>query len=201
MPNEKSYQTFERYFPAEATAYCYELWQREKFAFKISKSRKTKLGDYRYDRHTGRHQVSVNGDLNSYSFLITYLHEVAHLLVQKEYNGKVPPHGVEWKNTFTALLKPVASDTIFPEDILIPLLRYMKNPKASTVGDHKLYMALSHYNKNSEENTLLAAVEEGESFQFKGKTYIKLSTRRTRALCEEVKTRRRYLISLIASID
>lgn len=197
----KSYRTFQQYFPDKAVDYCFDLWQQERFAFKITKSRKTKLGDYRYNRQTNHHQVSVNGDLNPFSFLITYLHEVAHLLVQKAYNGKVPPHGVEWKNSFKELLDPVANSDIFPDSVLKPLKHYMKNPKASTVGDHKLYMALQQLEPNDAMTVRLADIEDGGVFSFKGKTYTKLETRRTRALCEEKKSGRKYLISLIAELD
>lgn len=48
--------------------------------FKISKSRATKLGDYRHPFRGVGHKISVNNNLNAYAFLVTTVHEFAHLL-------------------------------------------------------------------------------------------------------------------------
>ena len=68
--------------------------------FKISKNRATKLGDYRHPFKNNGHKISVNNNLNSYAFLVTTVHEFAHLLTWNEYKNKVKPHGNEWKNNF-----------------------------------------------------------------------------------------------------
>ena len=39
------------------------------------------------------HRISVNGNLNKYSFLITLIHELAHLLTFTQYKNRVDPHG------------------------------------------------------------------------------------------------------------
>ena len=49
----------------------------------IKESRATKLGDYRF--YKGQHHISINNDLNPYSFLITLTHEIAHMLVKEDY--------------------------------------------------------------------------------------------------------------------
>ena len=46
----------------------------------ISRHRQSILGDYRHRTRQRNHRISVNGSLNSFSFLITLLHELAHLL-------------------------------------------------------------------------------------------------------------------------
>ena len=46
----------------------------------VAKERKSILGDYRHRTHGKNHRISVNGNLNKYAFLITLLHELAHLL-------------------------------------------------------------------------------------------------------------------------
>ena len=104
---DQYYQIFEKFLPKESAQYCYDLWKKHGFEFKIKKSRKTKLGDYRFDPKIGKHIISVNNDLNQYSFLITYLHEVAHLLTFQKYKNKVAPHGEEWKNEFKLVALPV----------------------------------------------------------------------------------------------
>ena len=74
------YQILKAHVPDDAVHYCLELWTSIPFNFKVKNNRTTKLGDYRYDRRNGAHSITVNMDLNEYSFLITYIHEVAHLL-------------------------------------------------------------------------------------------------------------------------
>ena len=66
---------------------------------KITKPRKSKLGDFRI-LINGRGQISVNENLNRYAFLITITHELAHAFVWKRYKTRVMPHGKEWKSTF-----------------------------------------------------------------------------------------------------
>ena len=58
--------------PESAVEYCIGLWEQYPFEFKLRKRRVTKLGDYRFDPKQNTHTVTVNSDLNSYQFLITY---------------------------------------------------------------------------------------------------------------------------------
>ncbi|MCX2744464.1 SprT-like domain-containing protein [Mangrovivirga sp. M17] len=193
-------KTFEKYLPEPAVEYCFELWLTYSFRFKITKDRQSKLGDYRYDPGTKIHSVSVNHNLNKYQFLITYIHEVAHLAVHKKHGNRVSPHGQTWKKQFRELFLPVLNDTVFPDDILRILARHMKNPKASTHADANLSMALAAYDDNNEEITFLEAVPEGKNFIFRSKKYQKLETRRTRVVCLEVSSGKKYLINKVARV-
>ena len=56
----------------------------------VARSRKTVLGDYRHAFRGNNHRISVNGNLNKYEFLITLLHELAHLLTFEQYKNTVP---------------------------------------------------------------------------------------------------------------
>ncbi|NMM49712.1 SprT-like domain-containing protein [Marinigracilibium pacificum] len=192
--------TFQKYLPEEAVEYCFELWLTYSFRFKITKDRQSKLGDYRYDPTTKIHSVTVNHNLNKYQFLITYIHEVAHLAVHKKYGNRVSPHGNTWKNQFKELFLPVLNDKVFPDDILRVLARHMKNPKASTHADPNLSIALAAYDDNHSEITFLDAVPEGELFNFRNKKYKKLETRRTRVICLEVSSGKKYLINKVARV-
>ena len=51
----------------------------------VTQHRKSILGDYRHRTDFKNHRISVNGSLNRYSFLITLLHETAHLLTFEKY--------------------------------------------------------------------------------------------------------------------
>jgi hypothetical protein len=63
--------------------------------FKVTRARSTKLGDYRAPYQGQPHQITVNHDLNPFSFLITAVHEFAHLKTWIDHKGKVKPHGRE----------------------------------------------------------------------------------------------------------
>ena len=71
---------FKRFVPLEAANYCLALYQQYGFEFKIKKSRRTKFGDYQFEPAQQKLIITINNDLNHYAFLITYLHEVAHLI-------------------------------------------------------------------------------------------------------------------------
>jgi len=115
--------------------------------FKISRNRATKLGDYRHPFKNAGHKISVNNDLNRYAFLVTTVHEFAHLLTWNEYKNKVKPHGQEWKNNFKRMMSPFLEQSVFPEDIHQAILTYLSNPSASSCTDLQLSRALKRYDQ------------------------------------------------------
>lgn len=198
-PEEKLFQIFSEHVPENAQHYCIDLWYETRFNFKVTRRRNSKLGDYKYDRIRNGHTISVNHNLNKFLFLITYIHEVAHLRVTQKYGLRIAPHGKEWKSMFRELMMPMLSDLIFPDDILRPLARHMKNPKASSQSDLKLVVALRNYDPET-DLVHLEQIDEGDHFFFQGHQYTKLKLRRTRVLCLQCKTGRKYLIPKIALV-
>ena len=198
--SQKLYQILQRHVPDNVVHYCLDLWTNIPFHFKVTRKRSTKLGDYRYDKLNGHHSITVNVDLNKYSFLITYIHEIAHLLTMERNGRKVPPHGAEWKANFRELMQPILSDLVFPDEILIPLAKHMRNPKASTYADPSLVHALREFDELNGAFVPLSSIEEGEIFEFRSRSYKKLKLRRTRVLCKEVGSSRKYLISKLAMV-
>lgn len=146
------------------------------------------------------HTVTVNQDLNPYQFLITYVHEVAHRRVHKVRAGQ-KPHGMEWKMCFQKLMLPLLRPEIFPEDILRLLAKHMKNPKASSTADIKLMLALSQYDVSRDSGPTLKEVALDREFKFRKRTFRKLQEKRTRAVCLELNTQRRYLIPMLAEVE
>ncbi len=194
----ESIAIFEKYLPPQAVTYCHQLWQHHAFDFRITKTRSSKFGDYRF--YKNRHKITVNGDLNSYAFLVTYLHEVAHLVTFSQYKSNVQPHGKEWKKSFRELAEPVLSSHIFPSEILGALQQYLVNPKASSCADPVLFQALHRFDTKTDK-VLLANLPEGELFSLNGRAFRKGVTRRTRVLCEEVKSRKKYLVHTQALVE
>jgi hypothetical protein len=95
-----------------------EAYENSRFQLKFKKPRNSKLGDFRPPRgDDGICCITLNGNLNPYQMLVTFVHEFAHyavyMLAPKKY---VEPHGDLWKLTFTQLLQPYLKPEIFPED-------------------------------------------------------------------------------------
>lgn len=199
MPQLTPQQTFNQFVPPSAVDYCILLWHENKFDLKITKKRLTKLGDYKYDFRTKRHTITINHDINKYGFLITYLHEIAHLKAFNKYGNKILPHGIEWKAEFQILLKPVLNASTFPESIYKALTNYIINPKASSCSDPVLAEAIRSYNVKKKGFSLIE-IEQGEKFIFSNRVFIKEEIKRTRYVCQEVKTGKRYLIPKIAEV-
>lgn len=203
MENTRFYRALENHVPENVVHYCYDLWIQYPFHFKITRSRKSRYGDFRYSPGNKLSTITVNHDLNKYAFLITYIHEIAHLLTFRKYGSKVAPHGSEWKSNFRALLLPICNDLVFPPEILTPLRKYMTNPKASSCGDPELYKALRSFDNLHTNKDLihLSELEDGVTFLFKKRTFMKEQKRRTRSLCQEVSTGKKYLIPDIALVE
>lgn len=113
--------------------------------FKISKGRATKLGDYRHPYKEAGHKISVNNNLNAYAFLVTTVHEFAHLLTWNDHKNRVRPHGNEWKHNFKRMMMPFLEKEIFPQDLQNAIISYLNNPSAASCTDLKLSRALKKY--------------------------------------------------------
>lgn len=199
QPKLSHLQIFQKFVPPGAVSYCYHLWLEHSFSLKITRPRSTKLGDYRYTTQGG-HQISVNNSLNPYSFLITYLHEVAHLVTFSRYKRKVKPHGTEWKKAFQALMAPMLEKDVFPPELLSPLRQYLHNPKASSCTDPQLMAAIRTFDPRPEGH-VLGELHAGEKFRLSGRIFVKGALRRTRILCEEPATHRKYLVPAQAVVE
>lgn len=198
----KFQKALQLYVPDNAVDYCFNLWKHYPFVFKIRKPRISKAGDYCYIPSKKQHIITINKNLNPYSFLITYIHEVAHLVAFEKYGRKILPHGKEWKYTFTQLMLPMLNNTVFPEDVLKVAVKHFKNPKASTAGDPALVRVLNDYNIQTHINgIMLEDIPMGCSFTFRSKTYKKLEKRRTRILCAESVSGRKFLINKAAIVE
>ena len=190
---------FQHFVPLNAAQYCLDLYQRYGFEFKIKKGRKTKYGDYKFEPKQKKHIITINNDLNQYAFLITYLHEVAHQITYQKHKNKVTPHGKEWKNNFKIVLLPILNPQVFPDLLLKTLAHYMLNPKASSCSDPNLHTLLIKYDQ-PKDTCLLQTLEVGNKFLFNGDSYQYLRLKRTRVLCLQINSGKKYLISKISAV-
>lgn len=189
-----------KHAPAAAVEYCFELWKEQPFSFKISRSRSTCFGNYIFK--DGQHKITVNHDLSLYAFVITYIHEIAH---QRAWLGKsrrrIQPHGKEWKKNFQILMSPILNLNVFPETILVPLTHYMSNPAASSVSYAPLARALQGFELGEKSGILLSEVADNQWFTFRKAIFQRLEKRRTRVLCMERNSKRKYTILATARVD
>jgi SprT protein len=186
--------------PQPSVVYAHQLWHESPFELKLARSRQTKVGDFSCKHNSAKVRITLNHDLNPYLFLLTYVHEVAHLRVYLGHGRKAAAHGHEWKSSFQHLLSPLLQESTFPVEILHELQRHMINPKASSFADIALTQALRAYDKNTHSIAVLSGIPEGSIFKLQGRYFKKGKLRRTRVVCMEVKSKRNYLVPVEAQI-
>lgn len=168
----------------------------------ITKQRHTKLGDYRPPQNGNGHVITINNNLNTYAFMVTLVHEVAHLSCYILYGNRVAPHGVEWKLEFKRHIWFFLSENLFPPDVDRALKQYMKNPAASSCSDINLQMALKNYDADAHLKTFLQAIPDRAVFKIPdGRIFTKGERVRKRYRCVENATRKVYLISPVAEVQ
>jgi len=187
--------------PQPSVVYAHRLWEESPFELKLTKTRQTKVGDFTCTHHTATVRITLNHDLNPYLFLLTYVHEVAHLRVYLNHGRKAEAHGQEWRASFKQLLSPLLLDSIFPSQILQELQRHMVNPKASSFADIALTQALRSFDKNPQSVIVLSGIPEGSIFKLQGRYFKKGKLRRTRVVCQEVKSKRNFLVPVEAQVS
>ncbi len=194
-------QVLSKYIPDRFVAYVVELILKHPLEFRIVRPRKTKLGDFRYGPELKRPKITINCDLNPYSFLITTIHEIAHYFVQVEYGNRVKAHGKEWQKEYSRLIYPIIETGELPKDVEDALLQSLVNVKASSCTDLNLFRVLKTYNENHHETIHLEDLSVNEKFLLNGKIFSKGNLRRKRYLCTELRTRKQYLVSAIAEVE
>lgn len=193
-------ETLKKYIPERAAAPVFELVKANAVYLKIVNERQTRHGDYRR-LPNGQHQITVNVSLNRYRFLVTLIHEIAHLVAFEKYGRRIKPHGKEWKHTFQTLMLPFIRPEIFPSDVLPYLARHFKNPKASSDTDAQLSVVLKKYDPPSDKNYIFE-IPLGATFRIQnGRIFKKGKKRVKRYECMELSTGKTYVFQPNAEVD
>jgi SprT protein len=190
-----------QYLPDGCLADVLHYLQHYKVQLTITRERKTVLGDYRNSFAGKNHRISVNGNLNQYAFLITLLHELAHLFTYERFGHRVQAHGAEWKNEYSKILAHFLLKKIFPADIQKALLKTLQNPSASSCADTTLLRVLYQYDKKEVGTALVEAIPEGALFQLSnGRIFRRMEKNRKRIRCVEIATAKVYLFSPVYEV-
>jgi len=192
-------ETLRPFLPKDTEYYVSKFIIENVVHFTVSKARSSKLGDYKQPWEGKPHRISVNGNLNQYAFLVTTVHEMAHLTTFEKYGNKARPHGMEWKQEFVTLFDPLMKRDILPTDITLAVNNYLKSAKAASCSDDKLYRVLRRYDKN--QGILVEHLPDGAMFELKGKVFQKGKKLRKRYECMEMKTQKMYRVLGLAEIE
>ncbi|MDZ4758383.1 MAG: SprT-like domain-containing protein [Bacteroidota bacterium] len=198
----KNFHLLEQFIPDAAVQRVNSLLQRHPVNIRITGRRSSKYGDFRPlpDQHF--HAITINHDLNPYSFLITFLHELAHLLTWQNHQNGVSPHGKEWKMHFKVLMHPFIEEQIFPDDVKHALMHYMSDPAASSCSSPGLIKSLRNHDKRK-KGILLDELAAGSTFKMvDNKNYLfrKGEKARKRYKCLDLNSGREYWVSGLAEV-
>lgn len=190
------------YLPPGTYDAVYTYLRQFKVHLTIARERKSILGDYRHRTHHANHRISVNGNLNRYAFLLTLLHELAHLLTFEQFGNKVMAHGGEWKKIYGQLLHQFLQHHVFPPDIEKEIARSLNNPGASSCAEEGLLRVLRKYDPEGGKYLLIEELMTNAVFRLDdGRMFQKGRKLRKRFQCKEIQTGRIYLFSPVYEVE
>lgn len=185
-----------KYLPEDSFEDVVAYLQKYKVKLTITRARRSVLGDYRNAYGDQGHRISVNGNLNPYGFLITLLHELAHLITFEKHRHRVAPHGREWKDNYAGILKIFLEKKVFPADIAHELHSSLHNLGASSCSEPNLMRVLKKYDQDVIGLHLVEDVQPGQWFVTRdNKVYQMEKKMRTRFLCTAYPSGKQYLFN------
>lgn len=189
------------YIPSSIIDETNRLVKEHRLFIKLSKKRLSKLGDYRSPKNNDTHIITINKDLHAYLFLITFLHEVAHMLVRIEYKSHTKAHGAHWKMAYSQLMQMTVEKNIFPEELSIVIQQQFKNPKASSFSSLPLVRALKPYTNKEKESVCLEEIPLGSSFKLtSGKRFVVQQKLRRRFQCKSLDNNKQYSLHPLVDV-
>jgi len=187
-------------FPEQARPLAEVLFNEYHFLFRITNPRQTRLGSFKGMRHSIRPVIHINSDLGQYTFLLVFLHELAHLVVMKHYGRKAKPHGTEWKNAYRSLVLPFFNAEVFPPFLAAELHRYFVKTPATFHRDTRLINTLASLEGGLQILTVNDVPLNGTFTLLSGRQFVKLEKLRTRYKCFCPASRKYYLVPRSAQI-
>ncbi len=198
---KKPLHTLEHFLPEGTYEQIIPYLNHYHIRLKITKERRTKYGDYKPGQRGHAHEISINGNLNPYHFLLTLVHELAHLVAFDRHGFRIKSHGHEWKKTYHELMIPFLNRKVFPEKLLTTIMSSMTNIKSSSCYNPTLSLALRQYDRHP-LGTMIQDIAIGGLFATAdGRQYKLLSKRRTRFEAIEIDTGKTYLFPALYEVE
>ena len=195
------YQNLIPYLGEKAALFIDTQTKDLKFHLKITKPRDSKFGDYFPSVKNNKQRITINGNLDKYSFLITLLHELAHLYVQEKYGHHHKPHGEEWKNTFSDLLSLAVKNELFPNRIAELILKlYIKKRSFTHTSRVKILNSI-YQDLEIEIPVRLESIPlNSKAILPNGMKVVKINQLRTRCLCRNLEDNKLYYVNKLIEV-
>jgi hypothetical protein len=187
-------------FPEQARHLTAHLFAEHHFLFRITAPRQSRLGSFKGMPHGARPVIQINSDLGQYTFLLVFLHELAHLAVFKQHGRKARPHGTEWKNAYIKLVQPYFDLQVFPSGLATELKRYFLRTPATFHRDTRLINTLASLEGGLAIVTVNDIPLNSTFTLMSGRQFIKMEKLRTRYKCFCPATRKYYLVPRSAQV-
>lgn len=198
---QRNSEVLKKYLPEQTVPVIAAWIVQLDFKLKIKRERSTRLGDYTSPRNGMNHLITINHNLNKYAFLITLVHEVAHLVTFNQHKNTVAPHGAEWKQNFKELMHPFLTTDVFPLEVFSALRKYMSNPAASSCADTNLLRTLKLHDENNDA-VFLEYLPQNATFIYNGsRVFVKGEKVRKRFKCMELKSGSIYLFDPLTEVE
>ena len=150
---------------------------------KLSKPRKSKLGDFIAQKN-GETSISIKNDLKPDTSLVNLLHDTSNNHVHCLDTKIAKAHGEQWKNRFKNLISPFLDKDIFSTNVQLALKNQIASPKASCGASVELMKA---FNPELETGNTIEKLPFGCHFQLKNGKKFRLGVKRkTRYECSEL---------------
>ena len=198
---KKPLNALEEFLPKGTFENIWPYLQQYHIKLKITKERRTKFGDYRPAHRGKTHRITINGNLNQYHFLLTLVHELAHLVAFDNYGFRIKSHGDEWKKTYQELMNPFLHESIFPQPLLGTVQSSMQNVKSSSCYDATLALALRHFDARPIGTFIQELPIDSIFIAPNGKKYQLLNKRRTRCEAKEIESGKSYLFPALYEVE
>lgn len=190
-----------KYLPENSLNLIFEWIRQYRIHLRITRTRQSKLGDFRAAHNGSPHRISINNNLNKYAFLITLVHEIAHLVVYEKYGNRAKPHGKEWKLVYRNLMNPFILNKVFPDDLEHIIFQYLQNAAASSNTNVLLARVLKKYDSEETPGQYIEELQENCIFKLSnGKIFKKLEKRRKRFKCLNIENGKYYLFDPLARV-
>ena len=180
------------YVPINSIEKLDRLLENLSVKIEISKSRKSKYGDFKFNN--GASRISISETSNKYRFLITLIHEIAHFKSYVNFGYEIKPHGEEWKKIYKKIMEPFLNSSIFPSKLLILLKKHMEKPSASSDSDSKLSIEIKRHDINLNTKFIFELIE-GDIFKFNLKNYRIIKKRVKKYECLNLSNNKKYIFS------